>query len=106
MITFIAHLRVKPENAAAFEALMTQVRDKTRENEPGVAYYDFARSTEDPNLYLVVEVYRDATAHAEHMETVWVSESLPKSSRLIEGRLDIKQYVSPGTEPVRRRYAP
>jgi quinol monooxygenase YgiN len=106
MITFIAHLQVKAENAAPFEALMTYVRDKTRENEPGVAYYDFSKSAKDPSVYLVVEVYRDAAAHAHHMDTDWVKESLPKSARLIDGKPDIKQYVSPGTEPVRRRYDP
>jgi quinol monooxygenase YgiN len=104
MITFITHVRVSTKNAPAFEALLTEVRDKVRANEPDVLYYDFAKSVEDPGTYVVVEVYRDATAHAAHMETVWVKSSIPKSTLLIEnGRYDIKQYVSPGTEPLRRQ---
>jgi quinol monooxygenase YgiN len=106
MITFIAHLRVPAANAAAFEAIMTYVASKTREHEPGVAYYAFARSAEEPDTYVVVEVYRDPAAHAAHMETDWVKESIPKTTRLTEGLPDIKQYVSPGTEPVRRRWNP
>jgi hypothetical protein len=39
MITFIAHLRVSPENATAFEAMMRHVGAMTREHEPGVVYY-------------------------------------------------------------------
>jgi hypothetical protein len=36
-----------------------------------------------------------------------VSPAIPKSTLLIEnGKCDIKQYVSPGTEPVRRKFKP
>ena len=100
MITFIAHLRVKPENAAALEALMTHVRTMTLEHEPGVAWYEFSKSVDEPDTYVVVEVYQDVAVQAAHMATEWVRESLPKSRRLIEGRPDIKQYVNGGSEPV------
>jgi quinol monooxygenase YgiN len=103
MITFIARMSVRPENAEAYEALLTEVRDLTRANEPGVAFYDFGRSADEPDSYVVVEVYRDAAAHAAHMETPWVVNSLPKSRALVEGKFDIRQYVSPGTEPAVRR---
>jgi quinol monooxygenase YgiN len=107
MITFITHLRVSPANAAAFEALLTDMCVKVRENEPGVLYYAFAKSAKDPDTYVVIEVYRDEAAHSAHMETDWVRSSIPKSSLLIEnGKYDIKQYVSPGTEPVRRKFNP
>ena len=103
MITFIAHMKVKPENAAAYEALMTRVRDQTRQHEPGVAYYEFFKSVEVEDTYLVVEVYRNAQAHASHMVTAWVTESIPQSRRLVDGKFDIKQYVSPGSTPTVRR---
>jgi quinol monooxygenase YgiN len=103
VITFIAHLRVKPENAHAFEMLMTHVADMTHRHEPGVAYYEFAKSVDEPDTYVVVEVYRDPEVHAAHMAAAWVKESLPRSARLIEGKPAIKQYVTPGDEPVVRR---
>jgi quinol monooxygenase YgiN len=107
MITFITHLRVSPANSAAFEALLTDMCVKVRENEPGVLHYAFAKSVKDPDTYVVIEVYRDEAAHSAHMETDWVKSSIPKSSLLIEnGKYDIKQYVSPGTEPVRRKFNP
>jgi len=102
MITFIAHLRVSPKNAAAFEELMTHVAAMTHEHEPGVAYYEFAKSVDDADTYVVIEVYRDVAAQSAHMRTAWVRESLPLSARLIEGKPHIKQYVSPGCEPVRQ----
>src|SRR5882724_4453739 len=100
MITMIAHMRISPENAAAYEEILTYVSAKTRENEPGVIYYDFAKSVKEPNTYLVVEVYRDVAAQQAHMQTEWVKASIPKSILLFEGKPDIKQYVSPGAEPV------
>jgi len=105
MITFLAHLRVKPENAAAFEALMTHVATMTHEHEPGVAYYEWAKSVDEPDTYLVMEVYRDAAAQAAHMATAWVTESLPKSAVMIEGLPHIRQYVSGDSKPVRRTVA-
>lgn len=104
MITFVTHLKVGPANAPALEALLTQVRDTTLDREPGVAHYDFARSADEAGLYVVIEVYRDAEAHAAHMETEWVRDSIPKALRLIEGRPAISQYVSPGVEPAVRRF--
>jgi quinol monooxygenase YgiN len=105
MITMIAHLRVTPANAPAFEALMAHVVKLTRENEPGVVHYECSRSVDEPDTYVVVEVYRDAEVHAAHMATDWVRESLPKSAALIEGRPHIRQYVSEGSNPVRRTVA-
>jgi quinol monooxygenase YgiN len=100
VITFIAHLRVKPEYAAALEELITYVRAMTLEHEPGVAWYEFSKSVDEPDTYVVVEVYRDVAVQAAHMATEWVRGSLPKSMKLIEGRPDIKQYVNGGSEPV------
>ncbi|MGO9935630.1 MAG: putative quinol monooxygenase [Steroidobacteraceae bacterium] len=102
MITFITHLRVTPEHAVAFEKLLIELSAKVRENEPDVLYYNFAKSVNDPDTYVVIEVYRDEAAHSAHMKTDWVKSSIPKSTLLVEnGRYDIKQYVSPGIEPVR-----
>jgi quinol monooxygenase YgiN len=103
VITFIVHVQVRRENAPAYEALMTHVAAMSREHEPGVAYYEFARSVEDPDTYVVIEVYRNVEAHAAHMVSDWVREAMPVSARLIEGKPHIRQYVSPGSEPVRHR---
>ncbi len=103
MITFIAHLKVRAENAAAIEALLAHVAEQTRAHEPGVAWYDFAKSVDEPDTYVVIEAYRDVAAQAAHMAQPWVRDSLPKSAALIDGPPHIRQYVSPGAEPVRQR---
>ncbi|HEX4376867.1 MAG TPA: antibiotic biosynthesis monooxygenase [Steroidobacteraceae bacterium] len=103
MITFIAHVRVKAHNAEAFEALMAEVAARTHEHEPGVAYYECSLCVDDPEIYVVIEVYRDVAVHSAHMKSDWVTQSLPKALQLMEGRPEIRQYVTRGAEPVRQR---
>lgn len=101
MITMIARMRVPPENAAAYEELMDHVRDTSLSNEAGVKYYAWAKSADEPDMYVVVEVYEDEKAQASHMATDWVRDSIPKTQDLIDGGFEIKQYVSPGQKPVK-----
>ena len=94
MITFIAFFRVPPENAAAFEELLTYVVTMSN-TEPGVVYYGFARSVDAADTYSVVEADQDQDAVASHGQSDWVAASVPKFLDLIEGVPDIRQYVSP-----------
>ncbi len=101
MITMVARMQVLPENQAAYEALMGRVADMVRTHEAeGVPYYAWAKSVDDPDTYVVIEVYRDLDAHKAHMASAWVQELLPVSMSLVTGKFDIKQYVTPGAEPV------
>ena len=104
MITFIVHMRVHPENTQAFEDLMTEVATTTLENEPGVAYYGFAKSVDEADTYVVVEVYRDQAACVAHGDTAWVKESVPKMLLLADGMPQLAQYASPGATPVVSRF--
>ena len=105
MITMVARMQVRPEKAPAYEELLNHVRDMTLQNEPGVPYYAWAKSADEPDVYVVIEVYRDAAVHAAHMASPWVTESLPQSKALVDGGFEIRQYVSDGSEPVVLRHA-
>jgi quinol monooxygenase YgiN len=104
VITFIAHLHVPSENAPAFEDLMNHVTAMTLENEPDVAYYGFAKSVEESDTYVVIEVYRDQAACVAHGDTAWVRESVPTMLQLTDGMPQLVQYVSPGAQPVVSRF--
>ncbi|MEO6717428.1 MAG: putative quinol monooxygenase [Novosphingobium sp.] len=104
MITMIARMKVGPENAAEYEALLDHVTAKTLRHEPGVAYYAWSKSADEPNTYVVIEVYENAEVHAAHMASPWVRESLPKSVALVDGGFDIQQYLSEGSAPVTLRH--
>lgn len=97
----VARMRVKPENAAAYEELIESVTRQVLAHEAdGVPYYAWAKSVDEPDSYVVIEVYRDLAAHKAHMASTWVRESLPKSMALIDGKVEIAQFVTPGAEPV------
>jgi autoinducer 2-degrading protein len=68
MLIVHVHVRVKPGCAEAFVAeTLANARESVRE--PGVARFDVCRREDDPERFVLVEVYRDAGAPARHKET-------------------------------------
>lgn len=62
------HIRVKSEFVDAFrEATIENARNSV--NEPGIARFDFVQSTSEPSEFVLVEVYRDQDAPAQHRTT-------------------------------------
>lgn len=66
---------VKPGKNAAFEAAFRKMQLSMHEHEPGNVYYDLFVTPENPQLYVIMERYRDpaaVTAHnqSEHLKTV------------------------------------
>jgi quinol monooxygenase YgiN len=62
------HAQVKPEAVDAFRA--ASIANATASlGEPGVVRFDVCQSADDPTRFLLVEVYRSASAPAAHKET-------------------------------------
>lgn len=99
MITFIAHCPVKPGCAEAFEAAMTEMVENVRKHEPGAVYYEFSRSVDEPDLFLVIEVYADEEAFKAHWRTDFIRPSIARTQPLMSGAPQVRQYVSGGAEP-------
>lgn len=66
----IVHVQVQvlPEHVEAFKAA-TLANARASVREPGVARFDVVQQTDDPTRFVLVEVYRDATAPAAHKAT-------------------------------------
>lgn len=95
MITYITHIRVSPENREAFEAVMAEMTRKVRDSEPGVVHYGCGKSTEDPESYVVIEIYRDEAAFKAHWKTDYIRPLLAKATPLmINNIFDSKRYES------------
>jgi (4S)-4-hydroxy-5-phosphonooxypentane-2,3-dione isomerase len=62
------HLRVKPENRDAF---MAESLEDARNSihEPGNLRFDVLQQADDPNCFLLYEVYRDEAGAKAHKET-------------------------------------
>jgi len=64
----LVHVHVKPECIEQFkEITLENARNSVKE--PGVARFDGLQQADDPTLFVLVEVYRDADAPALHKET-------------------------------------
>ncbi|MES1172256.1 MAG: putative quinol monooxygenase [Bacteroidota bacterium] len=62
------YIHVKPDSIDAFrEATLANARASVRE--AGVVRFDVVQDRDDPARFALLEVYRDAGAHAAHRET-------------------------------------
>ena len=68
MLVVHVFVHVKPDQAEAFEAA-TLENARNSVMEPGVARFDVIRRQDDPNRFVLVEVYRTSEDPARHKET-------------------------------------
>lgn len=93
MLTFVIHVRAKLGHSAEMAALLDDFCWQVREKEPGVIYFDFAHGVEDPDTFVVVEVYRDAAARQAHGETPWLKDSMARAAHLTAGHPEVREYI-------------
>lgn len=68
MFVVCVYVHVKPEHRAAFvEASLDNARNTT--GEPGNLRFDVLEQADDPNRFVLYEVYRDEAAMKAHKET-------------------------------------
>ncbi len=63
MIFIVAKFTVKPEYADTWMDHVAEFTAATRA-EPGCLWFDWSRSVEDPNQYVLVEAFKDDAAEA------------------------------------------
>ncbi len=68
MLIVHVHVHVKPDSIEAFRKATLQNAQKSIE-EPGIARFDVLQNQQDPNRFILVEVYRTEFAPAQHKET-------------------------------------
>ncbi len=68
MVIVCVHVHVKPDCVEAFkQASIENARNSV--NEPGIARFDVLQQQDDPNRFVLVEVYRTPDDPARHKET-------------------------------------
>ncbi|MFC5814367.1 putative quinol monooxygenase [Nonomuraea harbinensis] len=68
MIFITAKFRVRPESADRFAEITAEFTRATRA-EPGCLWFDWSRSLDDPNEYVLVEAFKDGDAGAAHVQS-------------------------------------
>ncbi len=68
MIFIAARFRVLPEHAENWPSIASEFTRATRA-EAGCLWFDWSRSLDDPNEYVLVEAFRDADAGGAHVNS-------------------------------------
>jgi len=79
MIFITARFLVRPEHADDWPSITRAFTEATRA-EPGCLWFDWSRSVDDPNEYVLVEAFRDEEAGGEHVRSAHFTaarETLP-----------------------------
>ncbi|NLE98794.1 MAG: antibiotic biosynthesis monooxygenase [Propionibacterium sp.] len=66
MIFIVVKYQVKPESAEQFIEATAEFTQTTRA-EPGNVFFEWSRSVEDPNEFVLVEAFRDRDAGSAHV---------------------------------------
>lgn len=66
MIFITAKFAVRPEHAEAWPEISRAFTEATRAEE-GCLWFDWSRSLDDPNEYVLVEAFRDGDAGSAHV---------------------------------------
>ena len=68
MIFITAKFKIKPEYADQWPQISAEFTGACR-NEPGCLWFDWSRSVDDPEEYVLVEAFRDGDAGAAHVNS-------------------------------------
>ena len=68
MIIVHVHVKVKPEFVEAFKAATVENASQSI-HETGIARFDVLQQSDDPNKFILVEVYRTAADPVQHKQT-------------------------------------
>lgn len=68
MIFITVKFQIKPEYADQWPQIAAEFTQATR-SEPGCLWFDWSRSVEDQNEYVLVEAFRDGDAGGAHVQS-------------------------------------
>jgi quinol monooxygenase YgiN len=68
MIFITAKFNVRPADAESWPDITRSFTEATR-NEPGCMWFDWSRSLDDSNDYVLVEAFRDGESGAAHVQS-------------------------------------
>lgn len=96
MIFICAKWQVKPEKADQWLDLTRDFTEATRA-EPGNLFFDWSRSVDDPNEYVLIEAFLDDAAEA-HVTAPHFKQARADLPQHLVRTPDIVNFVLPGNE--------
>ena len=95
MIFIVVKHPVRPEYADDWLSLVHEFTVATRD-EPGNISFDWYRSADDPNLWLLVEAFRDGEAGKAHVESAHFQAAVAKLPTWLADVPEIVHVDAPG----------
>lgn len=89
-IGIVAKIKVADGKNAEFEAVFAELAGATRKNEPGCNFYALHKSKKDPQLYVVLENYKDQAAVDAHMGSAHFQAGFKKMGACLAGAPEIE----------------
>lgn len=96
MIFITVRFTVRPEHR---ETWLDQVRDFTEATraEPGNVFFDWARDTENPDRFVLLEAFADAAAGAAHVASAHFGAAMAWMPDVVASTPEIINVEVPGT---------
>jgi quinol monooxygenase YgiN len=96
VIFIVVKFPVRPERSAEWTSLVADFTAATRA-EPGNLFFDWSRSIEDANEFVVVEAFRDDEAGAAHVNSDHFKKAIAWMPDLISAKPKIVNVQVPAT---------
>jgi quinol monooxygenase YgiN len=93
----VVKFRAKPGKSEEMKAFWLEMQKEVALSEPGNVYYDLLVMADDPEVYVIIERYKDAAAVAAHGTSDKAKAMFAKLGELMEGapQADYMKLVSP-----------
>src|SRR3984957_3955452 len=95
MILVVVKQPVRAKYADDFASLIDEFTRATRSEEGNISF-DWCRSADDPNLWILIEVFRDRESGDAHVESAHFKAAMEKSARLLPAAPEIINVEVPG----------
>lgn len=95
MIFIVVKFSVRPDRAEQWLSLVDDFTQATR-NEPGNLFFDWSRSVEDPNVFVLTEGFASQEAGVEHVQSAHFKAGTELMSELVTTTPDIINVETPG----------
>jgi quinol monooxygenase YgiN len=95
MIVVVARHELRSESAATFPDQLNEFTVASRQ-EPGVVSFDWARSTDEPTVYFLIEVFHDAAAGEAHTQSEHFKKAIGTLPELLSAPPEIVHVEAAG----------
>jgi quinol monooxygenase YgiN len=89
MILIVVKFPIRPEFADSWPARVADFTEGTR-SEPGNVFFEWSRSLEEPDTYVLVEGFRDDEAGSAHVNSAhfkaamaWMPEAISATPKIV-----------------------